>query len=228
MNKNGYFNRREGILWGLSVTGIVLSFLLFDRGNILTLAASLVGVTSLIFIAKGNPIGQVLMLIFSLLYGAISYGFAYYGEMATYLGMTAPMAVLALISWLKHPYRGERSQVQVSRLKKGEWPLMWLMTAVVTIAFYFVLRELGTANLLPSTLSVATSFLAAYLTFRRSPLYALAYAANDVVLIVLWVLAAWKQPSYLSVVVCFAAFLCGDVYGFVSWRNIERSQREGG
>ena len=37
--------------------------------------ASLVGVTSLIFIAKGNPIGQALIVVFSLLYGAISYSF---------------------------------------------------------------------------------------------------------------------------------------------------------
>ena len=67
---------------------------------------------------------------------------------------------------------------------------MWLLTAAVTAGFYFILRALGTANLLPSTVSVTTSFLAVYLTFHRSPLYALGYAANDVVLIVLWLLAA--------------------------------------
>lgn len=33
------------------------------------------------------------MVLFSLLYGIISYAFAYYGEMITYLGMTMPMAV---------------------------------------------------------------------------------------------------------------------------------------
>ena len=88
-----YFSRAERLLWGLSVVFIVGSFCVFDRENYLTLAASLIGVTSLIFNAKGNPIGQVLMVLFSLLYGFISYTFAYYGEMITYLGMTRPMAV---------------------------------------------------------------------------------------------------------------------------------------
>lgn len=88
-----YFSRAERLLWGLSVVFIVGSFCAFDRENYLTLAASLIGVTSLIFNAKGNPIGQVLMVIFSLLYGIISHTFAYYGEMITYLGMTMPMAV---------------------------------------------------------------------------------------------------------------------------------------
>lgn len=41
-----------------------------------------------------------LMIVFSLLYGVISYTCAYYGEMITYLGMTAPMALFALISFL--------------------------------------------------------------------------------------------------------------------------------
>ena len=101
-----YFSGAERLLWGLSVVFIVGSFCAFDRENYLTLAASLIGVTSLIFNAKGNPIGQVLMVLFSLLYGIISYTFAYYGEMITYLGMTMPMAVFALISWLKNPYNG--------------------------------------------------------------------------------------------------------------------------
>ena len=86
----GYFTKGELALWGGSAGAILLAFALFDRGNWLTLAASLVGVTSLIFSAKGNPIGQGLMVVFSLLYGVISWQVAYYGEMITYLGMTMP------------------------------------------------------------------------------------------------------------------------------------------
>ena len=67
-----YFSKGELALWSSSAGLIVISFLLFDRVNFMTLAASLIGTTSLIFNAKGNPIGQALMVIFSLLYGAIS------------------------------------------------------------------------------------------------------------------------------------------------------------
>lgn len=93
-----YFSRGELLLWGCSMGSILLAFALFDRGSYLTLAASLIGATSLIFCAKGNPAGQVLIILFSLIYGVISFSFAYYGEMITYLGMTAPMALFALIS----------------------------------------------------------------------------------------------------------------------------------
>ena len=215
------------MLWGTSVTLIVVSFIIFDKENILTLAASLIGVTSLIFCAKGNPAGQVLMVVFSIMYGIISYDFRYYGEMATYLGMTAPMAVLALISWLRNPYGGDRSQVKVNRLRLPEIVFMAVLTAAVTAVFYFILSEFGTANLLPSTLSVTTSFAAVYLTFRRSPYFALLYAMNDAVLIVLWVLAARENTSYMSVVICFVMFLANDIYGFISWRRMEKRQSRG-
>lgn len=101
------------------------------------------------------------------------------------------------------------------------------LTAAVTVVFYFILAAFHTANILPSTLSVATSFLAVYLTFRRSAFYAIAYAANDVVLIVLWALASFSDKSYVSVVICFVMFFANDMYGFISWTNRQKRQEAG-
>ena len=92
------------------------------------------------------------------------------------------------------------------------------------VVFYFLLKWLGTANLWVSTFSVTTSFIAALLTYRRSPWFALAYAANDVVLIILWSLAMLEDPSYISVTVCFAVFLANDLYSFVNWRRMQKRQ----
>ncbi len=222
-----YFSKFEAALWMFSVMAIVVSFCVFDKTNYMTLCASLIGVTSLIFNAKGNPFGQFLMVVFSLLYGIISYSFAYYGEMVTYLGMTMPMAIFALISWLRNPYNGNRSEVKVNSISKKENVYMWIGTLLVTILFYFILKYFHTANIIPSTLSVTTSFLAVYLTFRRSPYFALAYATNDIVLIVLWIMASVYDVKYISVVVCFAAFLFNDIYGFFSWRKMEKRQAKG-
>lgn len=219
-----YFSKIEIVLWSVSVLFITMSFYVFDRGSYLTLVASLIGVTSLIFNAKGNPIGQALMIVFSLLYGIISFTFAYYGEMITYLGMTMPMAFVALISWLRNPYKGNKAEVRVNSISKKEQILMWLLTIVVTVVFYFILNYFNTVNIVPSTISVTTSFLAVYLTFRRCPTFALAYAANDMVLIVLWIMASIYDTKYISVVVCFIAFFINDIYGYISWRQMKRRQ----
>lgn len=219
------FTKGEWALWGASSALILVSHAAFGGNSGMTLAASLVGVSSLMLNAKGKALGQARMLAFSLLYGAISWTCAYYGEMLTYLGMTAPMAALALVSWIRHPYGNDRAEVAVGRLRRGEPVVLLLATFAVTAAFSVLLKALGTANLVPSTISVATSFVAAYLTFRRSPYFALAYAANDLVLIVLWAMAAANDRAYLSVVVCFVLFWISDLYGFVCWRRMERRQR---
>ena len=224
----GYFSKIEISLWTVSASLIILSFFIFDRSNYLAFFASLIGVTAIIFNAKGNPIGQVLIIVFGMLYGIESYTFAYYGEMITYLGMTLPMAIIALIAWLKNPYNGNRAEVKANSLKGKEIVFMTVLTALVTVAFYFILRYFNTANLLPSTLSVTTSFVAVYLTFRRSPYFSLAYATNDIVLIVLWILATIENISYLSVTVCFALFLINDIYAFISWLKMRKRQNQEG
>ncbi len=224
--KAKYFSNSELVLWLGSISVIVISFFAFGNSDYLSLIASLIGVSSLIFVAKGNPIGQILAIIFSLLYGIISFSSAYYGEMITYLGMTMPMAVFSLISWLKNPYNGNKSEVKVNRLNPKEYIFMAVLSLAVTVIFYFILSFLNTANLIPSTISVTTSFVAVYLTFRRSPLYAVGYAANDLVLIVLWILATLEDFSYISVVICFMAFFINDIYGFISWKRMEKRQQQ--
>jgi len=219
-----YFTKTELALWLSSIILILTAFCLFDRESYLTLIASLIGVTSLIFAAKGNPVSQLLMIVFSIVYGIISFSFAYYGEMITYLGMTLPMSLVAFVAWLRHPYQGKKAEVQVNHIGKKDMIWAVILTAVVTAVFYFILEAFGTANLVPSTISVTTSFLAVFLTSRRSPYYALAYAANDLVLIVLWVMASLEDMHYVSVVVCFVVFFVNDMYGFVNWRRMAKRQ----
>ena len=146
--------------------------------------------------------------------------------MITYLGMTLPMGIFSLISWLKNPYNGNKSEVKVNQVGKKEQLFMCVLTALVTVVFYFILDFFHTANIIPSTFSVSTSFLAVYLSFRRSPYYAIAYAANDLVLIVLWILASLENTSYISVTVCFIAFLANDLYGFWNWKKMESRQMD--
>ena len=222
-----YFSKFEIFLWSISVIFIVSAFLIFDRSNYLALIASLLGVSSLMFFAKGNPLGNLLILVFCALYGYISYTFAYYGEMMTYLLMSGPMAIYALISWLRHPYKNNKAEVKVNAVKGKEIVFMLCLSLVVTVIFYFILKFFGTSNLLFSTLSITTSFMAVYLTARRSPFYALAYALNDIVLIILWTLATLSDITYVSVIICFVVFLANDIYGFCAWQKMKKRQEKG-
>lgn len=230
MSRKTYINPFKALssfewgLWIFSAGIVAISFLAMPQKDYLTLIASLIGVTALIFVSKGHVFGQILTLIFAIFYGIISFIFGYYGELITYLGMTAPMAMLAIVSWARHPHKKTKS-VEIHRVTIRQIVIMLLISLGVTVGFYFILKAFNTANLIFSTISVLTSFTAVYLTFLRSPFYALAYSANDIVLIVLWSLATQQNNAYAPMIICFAMFLINDLYGFINWRRIEKIQR---
>ncbi len=214
----------ERVLWLVSAAVIIISFAVSGGGDILTLIASLIGVTALIFVAKGYVLGQILTVVFAVFYGIISFFFTYYGEMITYLCMTAPIAVMSTVSWIKNPYKGTK-EVAVARITAKQIAVMSIAAAAATAILGYVLYLLQNANLLFSIISIATSFVASWLTLLRSPYYAIAYSLNDIVLIVLWVLATMEDLSYLPMVLCFVMFFLNDMYGFFNWRRMAKRQK---
>lgn len=214
--------RKEWCLWIASLLIVAASNMLNKNVDPLTLAAACIGITSLIFAAKGNVWSQILMIVFSILYGVISWQVRYWGEMITYLGMTMPMAIWSTITWLRNPSENGKT-VAIQKLTAKHGMGLVFFGTIVTAFFYWVLRLLDTPNIVFSTISVATSFLAAALTMLRSSYYALGYAANDLVLIALWGLASLKDPLYIPVAVNFTIFFVNDLYGFLSWKKREQN-----
>lgn len=211
-------------LWLTSIVVVTASFV-FSGNSLLSIITSIIGVTALIFVAKGLVLGQVLTVVFAVFYGIVSYKNQYYGEMITYLCMTAPIAFLSVISWLKNPYKNTKV-VKVSKVTKKQLILMSTLAIFVTLIFFFILKRLNNASLLFSTISITTSFIASYLTFLRSPYYAIGYAANDVILIILWVIASVTDIQYFPMVTCFIMFLINDLYGFINWKRIQKEQNK--
>ena len=124
--------KKEWILWIISLSIVIVSNLFSSNFDLLTLVAALVGVTSLIFAAKGNVWAQILMIVFSILYGIISYRFRYWGEMITYLGMALPMAVWSAITWLRHPSGSDGNEVEIQILHRTQLLCVGGASVVVT------------------------------------------------------------------------------------------------
>lgn len=219
------FNRFELLLWFFSITIVTLSFVI-SQSSWPNLIAALTGASALMFLSKGHPIGQVLTLIFSLLYAFISYTFDYYGEMITYMGMTFPSALLALITWIRNPQVKGQLTVRVENLSKHVLLIVTGLSVLLTIVFYFILALFETPNLLLSTLSIFTSAMASLFMIYRMSSYAIAYALNDIVLIALWILATIEDITYLPMVICFFIFLINDSYGYYSWNKRYQSQEK--
>lgn len=217
--------KKEWCLWMGSLLIVMISNALTGDIDLITMIAACVGITSLIFAAKGNVWSQILMILFSILYGIISWRFHYWGEMITYLGMTMPMAIWSTITWIKNPAQNGK-EVAIQKLKPKHVLGIIVSGVIVTWSFYLLLNMLDTPNIVFSTISITTSFLAATLTMLRSSYYALGYASNDIILIALWALASIENPAYIPVVVNFIIFFFNDMYGFVCWKKREVVSRE--
>jgi len=217
-------NRLEWIIYISSLIVVSISNFISGQVDFINFTGTIFGVTALIFIAKGNVFGQVLSVFFGVLYSITAIRYRYYSELITYLGMTAPLAIISIITWLKNPYKKGENVVKIRLLTIKEGVFLFVLTALVTVVFYFVLKHLKTPNLLVGTVSIATSFMASYLMVRRISYYAIAFMCNDVVLIVLWVLASVDDLIYLSMVACFVAFLVNDLYAFTCWKLREKKQ----
>ena len=215
------FERR---LLGISIVLIIISYLASGTQSGLSLIASLTGALCLIFLAKGDVFGELLAIIFSILYALVSYQYRYWGEMITYLGMSLPIAVVSLITWLKNQYA--ECEVKVRQAKKRDFVILSAATVVVTFIFFYILRYFDTPNLFWSTVSIYTSFMAASLAVIRSKFYAVWYSLNDIVLIILWVLASMENIKFLPMIMCFIVFLANDIYGFVQWSKMQKRQEE--
>ncbi len=217
-------NRFEWIIYITSLSIVLLSNFASGEVDLINLSGTLIGVTALIFIAKGNVFGQILSVVFGVLYSITAIRYRYYSEIITYLGMTAPLAMVSIVTWFKNPYKKGENVVKIRLLTIKEGLFLLILTSVVTVCFYFLLEQLDTRNLLVSTVSIATSFMASYLMVRRISYYAVAFMFNDVVLIVLWVLASLENLKYVSMVACFMAFLVNDLYAFTCWKLREKKQ----
>lgn len=215
-------SKLEKTIYFISLLLVTISFLITKEKHILSFVSSMIGVTALIFLSKGDYLGHFISIVFAILYIIIAYSFHYYGEIFIYSLLMIPLAITNIISWKKNS--AKEHEVKINKIKINEIIILLFISIAITIIFYFLLRLLDTTNLIISTISVFTTFFAGLLSIRRSRFYALVFILNDIVLIILWYLAAKENIMYLPNVICFISFLINDLYALINWKIIEKRQ----
>ncbi len=222
-----YFSPFEWALYGGGIAVITAGFLIGTERNVLSYVSALLGISCVIFNAKGSVWGQIISIGFALTYAAFAYFNRYYGEMIIYLALMFPIHVASIFSWLKNKNsKAKHLEVKINTLSVREYVLAATGGAALTVGFYFLLRALNTDNLVVSTISLVTSLAAAYLMLRRCEYFSLCFVANDIVLLVLWSMKmATDGISVLPSIISFCLYLLNDTYSFISWKRIKRRQR---
>ena len=137
-----------------------------------------------------------------------------------------PMYVIGIISWIKHQNK-ETNTVDVNNINKKEWGLVSILSILVFIGIYFLLKGFNTNELIVSTISVVASLFAIYLQIRRSRFSFYFYIINDLILIVLWgIPVVLGNLLVLPMVFNPIINLINDSYGVYNWKKLEEKQKK--
>lgn len=220
------FSLGEILLLAGSLIAEAVLFAFLPEKNWLSFSASLLGILTIIFMAKGNVLGHCLSIGFSVLYSMVSFREGYYGEMIAYLGINIPICLVAIILWIRNPSASGNNEVKI---KKTGWKDLFIVLGLATpvaAAAFFLLYFLGTSNLVLNAASLYSCIIADLLTWRRSKYYAVAFCVNDAIIIAMWTIASLSNFSNIVMVGCFVIFLVNDLYGFIDWQRREKIQTE--
>lgn len=208
-----------------SLIVITLCFIFGTDRNIFSLVVSLIGVISVLTVAKGLVIAPMINIVYNIIYAILSITQQYYGEAIIYIFLMIPISVMSIVEWLKNKSKDDENVVEINKIHGIEYMWLSVVTLIATIGFYFLLKFLNTNELVISTISLISSLVASYLMLRRCSYYALGFMTNDIILIILWGLVVKNNSiAYLPTVITFVVFLINDIYGFINWKKIEKKQ----
>ena len=195
------------------------------KSDLLTMSCSIVGIITALLLAKGKNLGQVFGVLITLLYSVVSFKNKFYGEVIIYIFLMLPMYIVGIISWIKHQNKATNS-VEINKITNREWIIIFIVSVIIFIAVYFLLKIFNTSEILVSTFSVIASIFAVYLQIRRSRFNFYFYVINDLILITLWGIPVVKGNSLLLPMLFNPIInLINDSYGIINWRNLEKIQK---
>ena len=216
-------NFEKLLLFG-SIVIVTITGLCF-KSDLLTITCSIVGIITVLLLAKGKNLGQVFGLLITILYSIVSFKNKYYGEVLIYALLMFPMFVIGIFSWIKHKNEKTNS-VEINSIKKNEWIIISFAFAGIFVGIYYLLKSFNTSELFVSTISVLASLFAVYLQIRRSKYSFSFYILNDIILIFLWGIPVVRGSYMLFPMLLNPTInLINDIYGFYNWKKTEKIQK---
>lgn len=202
------------------------------HSNAITILNAILGSVGVYFIAKANIVGQFITTVQVILYLIISYFNGLYGEVIISAFIMFPFYIVTIILWFKNLNKKSENVGEV-RINKGltwkEWVIMLVCVGCVTVAIFFLLRHFNTRLLVLSTLSVAFTVIASYLSVRRSEFSFIFYIISNIIGVAMWI-ALVIQDNNLSQLITFITsltYLLINTFGIFNWLKLKKKQEVG-
>lgn len=208
------------LLFG-SILCVIIVAIIF-KSDIITTICSIIGIITALLLAKGNVVGQFFGIMIVFLYSFVSFKNRYYGEVIVYIFIMLPLYIMGIIEWIKNINK-ETKTVEPNNISFKEWICIFIISIILFIGLFYLLKYFNTSELFISTLSVIGSLYAVYLLARRSKFGFLFYLFDDIILFIMWVIPVLNRnllvlPMVFNPTINFI----NDLYGYINWAKIEK------
>lgn len=219
--------------------GTLVNVLTF--GGIIGLIATLTGIITSIYQARGNLILYTWWIINTIAMLGIDFSGNLYGQGIKTIIFSLPLQVYGLLAWKKNLEKNNSDVVTVNRVK----PKQWIVYIIIFIIGWFIYMEFikylpyfihsifGTKikpdpSLILDSISGSVTTFALYLTAKRYveqwPFWILANIG-----FILFVKSFIEAPHfsivYLSGSIMWGQYLVSSIYGYYNWLKIEKHQK---
>lgn len=200
-----------------SVIMVVLSIIWGD--SMLALISGITGVVGVVLAAKGKVSTYVFATINVAIYAWLTFNNHLYGEFMLNAFYYIPMNFVGFYLWSRHKDE-ESGDVEGKMLTPKQLVILLVTVVVVVLVYWQILSRIGGQLALIDAMSTVFSVVALIMQVARYAEQWLLWIIVNVVSVVMWVLLLGKDPSAVTMVVMWAAYLMNSVYGYINWKKL--------
>ncbi len=206
----------------------VVALSIIAKSSAITILYSIFGVLYVGAIAKQLKIGLIFGLLQTTLYIVQSALYNNWGEFILNIAIVLPLIVLSIVGWFR---KSSGVTVTSKKLSRNEWIILTIINLAVSIAFYFVLAEFDTPNLLLASISAFFTILAHYLMVRKSPFMFVGFIGVNITTFLIWLLPIIEVQALnfetVPMLATIVVYLISNIFGAINWfKDASKKQKE--
>ena len=191
---------------------------ILTKDNAIAMISALCGITYTFIAGKGNPICYLFGIVGSSFYCILSFNNALWGNLLLYALYYVPMQTIGYFQWMKNLREGTSEIVKI-KLPLKELSHLILVTIILVIVAYFILRYYKDAHPLLDSITTVLSLSGMYLTVRRSIEQWQCWMVVNFLSLLMWINVAINGAKVYSTVIMWVVYLFLAFYFYFDWKK---------
>ena len=207
------------ITWLVLSTLIMIVLSIIWGDSTLALISGITGILGVVLAAKGKVSTYFFATINVAIYAFLTFNNHLYGEFMLNAFYYIPMNFVGFYLWSRHK-DDDSGEVEGKALTPKQIVILLVAVAVIVLIYWQILSHIGGQLALIDAMSTVFSVVALIMQVARYAEQWLLWIIVNVVSVVMWVLLLGKDPSAVTMVVMWVAYLVKSVYGYYNWKKL--------